>query len=206
MSEGPWNFFKDLVIFKEPSGFLKPTEITFDVYEVWIQLHNLPLAFLHHDIIHDLGGRLGRVCEVDTNDSGHCVGKFSRVRVSKLWNQPLQKGLWVKEEHESEPHCIILKYVKLPNFCFVCGQLGHVFRECVGIQANKDELEFGGWLRATPSLGKKNILLLGILRHRGRVILLMTSPKLPISRRQILLNFLLMCLLSIQVYLLRSVR
>lgn len=74
------------------SGYLqranRPTE-AFDEYAVWVQLHNLPMAFKHPKIIKSIGGRLGRVCEVDTDDSGQCVGKFARVRVNRYLHNPL---------------------------------------------------------------------------------------------------------------------
>lgn len=89
--EGPWNFFKDLIIFKEPTGLQNPSEIHFVEYAIWVQLHKLPLAFMHPTILRNLGGHIGKVCEVDTDKSGHCYGKFARVRVIRRLDQPLRR-------------------------------------------------------------------------------------------------------------------
>ena len=47
------------------------------------------------------------------------------------------KSLWIN-----------LAYVKLPDFCYGYGQLGHVFKGCdvVGAYVNESELQYGEWL------------------------------------------------------------
>lgn len=75
--ERPWNLFKDLVIFKEPTGLKKPLETSFDELTVWVQLHNLSLAFMHPDILRIIGEQIGVVVEVDTDEGNTCVEIFS---------------------------------------------------------------------------------------------------------------------------------
>lgn len=94
MFEGPWNFFKDLVIFKEPTGLQKPSETSFDELTVWVQLHNLPLAFMHPDIFRNIGEQIGVVVEVDTDEGNKCMEKFARIRITRKLSLPLQKGIW----------------------------------------------------------------------------------------------------------------
>lgn len=45
--DGPWTFFKHLVIFKEPVGLQSSTDMVFDAMPVWVQCHNIPLAYMH---------------------------------------------------------------------------------------------------------------------------------------------------------------
>ena len=57
------------------------------------------------------------------------------------------------EPQDGEPFWIYFQYEKLPNFCYACGKLDHVIRECEdgdGVSPNTPvaELPFEAWLRA----------------------------------------------------------
>lgn len=47
---------------------------------------------------------------------------------------------------------IRFKYVKLPNFCYGCGKLGHVLKGYDTIEADEDNpnLQYDAWMRAFP--------------------------------------------------------
>ncbi|GAV71905.1 zf-CCHC_4 domain-containing protein, partial [Cephalotus follicularis] len=77
---------------------------------------------------------------------------FYSVKVRAPINEPLRRGMhlscgclgrvWVN-----------FKYEKLPNFCFICGCLGHVERDCVEAEGKRTNGEtvnyqFGQWLSA----------------------------------------------------------
>ncbi|KAL5743911.1 hypothetical protein ACOSQ2_027027 [Xanthoceras sorbifolium] len=49
----------------------------------------------------------------------------------------------------------LIKYERLPDFCYGCGFIGHSFRECYNSGVRKNIMEgvepkFGGWFRASP--------------------------------------------------------
>lgn len=72
--DGPWNFFKNLVLFKELKGFQNRTEVLFEEFYVWVQCHNLPVAFMHPSILRNIGDQIGRVDDIDVGEDGHCLG------------------------------------------------------------------------------------------------------------------------------------
>lgn len=144
--EGPWTFFKDLVIFKAPKGTQQATSIVFDELPIWVQCHNLPLAYMHSSILKNVGARLGKVIEVEAGEDGSCTGKYARIRIMLDISKPLRQGIWVKQEETGHESCILLRYERLSQFC---GCLGHIFRDCVSPNENLKELSFGQWLRAT---------------------------------------------------------
>lgn len=148
LCEGPWNFFKDVVIFKEPLGSLKPSEIVFEDVSIWVQFHNLPLAFMHPEVLRNIGGNIGTVIEVDTDDVGRCLVRFARICINRNIQQPLPKGLWISPEDGGKKNCILLLYERLPNFCFACGRIGHIVRDCADSSANKEILGFESWIKA----------------------------------------------------------
>lgn len=99
-------------------------------------------------ILRSPGEKLGNVIEVEAKDKGNCVGKFGRIRILKNIAEPLLKGLCVSLPNSIEESYIVLIYEKLSNFCYVCGRLGHVSRDCEDSFVDLTSLAFGDWIRA----------------------------------------------------------
>lgn len=72
--DGPWSFFKDLIIFQDPRGLQNPSDLVFNEMAIWMQCHDVPLAFMHAPTIHSIGDRIGRVLEVESGVEGRCKG------------------------------------------------------------------------------------------------------------------------------------
>lgn len=130
LMDGPWTFFQDLVIFKEPTGFQSTADMSFDEMPIWVQCHNVSFAFMQSNILHNIGSKIGKVLEVEAGADGMCAGRYARIRMMIDISKSLQQGIWVQPENSLEEICIILLYERLPNFCFECGKLGHVKRGC----------------------------------------------------------------------------
>lgn len=129
LDEGPWTFFKELVIFKAPTGFQQAAKMVFDELPIWVHYHNLPLAYMHALILKNVGARLVKVLQIETNEGGSCAGKYARIRVMLDLSKHLRQGIWVKQENLIDEICIILLYGRLPQFCYLCGCLGHVLSQ-----------------------------------------------------------------------------
>ena len=85
---------------------------------------------------------------VDDNLGG--IGKSLNFRVDINIHKPLRRG--VKTIVRDSPMWIRLRYVKLPDFCYVCGLLGHSFKSCEHYVDGMEEedIQYGSWLRASP--------------------------------------------------------
>ncbi|KAK6119836.1 hypothetical protein DH2020_046431 [Rehmannia glutinosa] len=162
LMEGPWNLFRNLVLFQEIQGLQHPRDITFDKIDIWVQLHNLPLAFMNKKVIESIGGKVGKLVEVDEGDGGNYWGKFARIRVTLEMDKPLKKCISVKVE-DAEEILVILVYERLPDFCYACGCIGHVVKDCTREGVDKDDLTFGPCLKAASYSGSKKI------KEEGRV-------------------------------------
>lgn len=103
---------------------------------------------MHPTILLTVGARLGRLLEVDVGEDGSCTGKFARIRVMMDISKPLRQGIWVKQERLEDEICILLRYERLPQFCFQCGCLGHSLRDCSLPHVDAKDCSFGSWLRA----------------------------------------------------------
>ncbi|KAK6144176.1 hypothetical protein DH2020_020996 [Rehmannia glutinosa] len=155
LTEGPWNLFRNLVLFQEVQGLQNPRDIEFKHIDIWVQLHNLPLAFMNKRVIQTIGGKVGTVLEIDEGEGGNCWGKFARVRVRVEMDKPLKKCVSVQVEQEKEEIIIILVYERLPDFCFACGRIGHILKDCGDGDAKKEPPEYGAWLKAASHSGGK---------------------------------------------------
>ena len=52
---------------------------------------------------------------------------------------------------------IDLRFVKLPDFCYVCGMLGHVTKGCglYNPSVAESDFQYGDWLRASPMKSRR---------------------------------------------------
>ncbi|CAN1778394.1 hypothetical protein LINPERHAP1_LOCUS14375 [Linum perenne] len=84
---------------------------------------------------------------------------FLRVRVLLDVRQPLKREKKVQKA-KSEIITAKFRYEKLPNFCFICGRMGHIDRQCeIYFRLSDDEI-VRAWditLRAPP----KNAMTMG---------------------------------------------
>ena len=128
---GPWHFDRALILLTEPRGIGEVTKQSFTHTSFWIQIRNVPLACMEKAFLHELGGKVGLVEEVETDENGDCIGEFARLRVSINITQPLEKILFLKQEGEPDIPMPVV-YERLPDFCFCCGITGHrhQYKEC----------------------------------------------------------------------------
>ncbi|KAK6164317.1 hypothetical protein DH2020_001181 [Rehmannia glutinosa] len=73
LTEGPWNIFRSLVLFQEVKGLQNLREIIFDKVDIWVQLHNLPMAFMNKRVLETIGGKVGEVLEIDEGEGGNLL-------------------------------------------------------------------------------------------------------------------------------------
>ncbi|KAL5783407.1 hypothetical protein ACOSP7_008436 [Xanthoceras sorbifolium] len=85
------------------------------------------------------------------------MGKFLRIRVNIDISQPLKRGIRVSLDDSEETIMLLIRYERLPEYCFGCGMVGHHVRDCPSAPTDADFVQadnqpFGPWLRAS-SLG-----------------------------------------------------
>lgn len=82
---------------------------------------------------------------------------YIRIRVTLDIHKPLKRRMKIKREGGSWSW-INFKYERMGNFCFVCGIIGHIEKECGIVYGNSDkeiECAYGAWVRA-PNRNSKN--------------------------------------------------
>ena len=76
LSNGPWNLFKNLLLFSEVDEALKIYDLNFKMLDLWVQVHNLPLSCMSQTCAEMIGKQIGCVIEIAFGLKGECWGKF----------------------------------------------------------------------------------------------------------------------------------
>ncbi|GLT93959.1 hypothetical protein SLE2022_117240 [Rubroshorea leprosula] len=152
MATGPWCFADHVMVLKEAQGgTLVSKDELFEV-PFWIQIHGLPPGRITEATGRRIGVELGHLLEVDTGN-GHVWGlDFIRVRVLIDSRKPLHRGL--KLSLKGDMLWVSFCYERLLHFCYCCGMVDHVERECeLGLEMERmgvTERPYDDKLRAVP--------------------------------------------------------
>ncbi|XP_030940122.1 uncharacterized protein LOC115965057 [Quercus lobata] len=150
----PWSFEKNLVLLQEFSGELVPKEVDLKWSPFLVQILNLPLKSRTRETGMEIGSKLGKVLDVDVSEKGVQWGRYLRVRIQM---DVTKKLIWAKKVsiENDEPRWVFFQYERLPNFCYLCGKIGHSEHECsekgeTNGGVGKEKHKYGAWLRAEP--------------------------------------------------------
>ena len=150
----PWTYDKSLVVFRRTVDVDSAPLLPFNSVTFWVQLHNLPDQCLTQATGEAVGNTIGALVQVvDPKDDGE-GGEFLRIRVVIDIKKPLPRccKLWSEGKHV---RWALLKFERLPNFCYWCGKVTHSESDCdVWLRGKgrlkKEEQQYGNWLRADP--------------------------------------------------------
>ena len=97
----------------------------------------------------DIGGKIGKVIEVDKRSLQAEQAKFMRIRVEIPIYKPLRRGGNIT--NADGVRCwLTFRYEHLPTFCYICGLIGHDDKHCCKSQQDGlKERQYGEWLRAS---------------------------------------------------------
>ncbi|GMN56956.1 hypothetical protein TIFTF001_026061 [Ficus carica] len=79
-------------------------------------------------------------------------GSFLHVRVLIDVSKPIRKVVPVLVSTNGTTHRAELKFERIPDFCYVCGRIGHITTKCLEPVANEmielGNFQYGDWLKA----------------------------------------------------------
>ena len=137
-----------------------------------MQLHNVPDQCLTQATGEVVGNTIGTLVQVaDPEDDGE-GGEFLRIRTVIDINKPLPRccKLWSEGEHVG---WALLKFERLPNFCYWCGKVTHGESDCdVWLRGKerlkKEEQQYGEWLRVEPVRHTRKTMVVVLGSARGK--------------------------------------
>ena len=125
----PWSCDKSLVVFQRAVDAESAPLLDFATATFWVQLHNIPEKSLNQETGEAVGNSIGKIVQVvDPKDDG--LGcEFLRIRVTIDSTKPLSRccKLWSEGKHIG---WALLKFERLPNFCYWCGRVNYNERDC----------------------------------------------------------------------------
>lgn len=159
-----------------------PEDFVLDSAPFWVQVNNLHILAMNKAIGEALGVSLGEVMEVRSETDGMSIGRCIRVRVRINVNKPLFQ--WTNMKIEGNLFKAIFRCEKLADYCYYCGRLDHMEKECKNMFPDVKRY-FGLWLRAND---QHPITLEGITMELDRLNIdhistpQSQSPKTPSGR------------------------
>ncbi|KAJ8438379.1 LOW QUALITY PROTEIN: hypothetical protein Cgig2_006297 [Carnegiea gigantea] len=134
-NEAPRAFNGNILMLKEITGLEQPSEIVFNKARFWVKAYDVLALKRTSNFARFLGYQVG-------NFAGCDIDKSLNFKMDVNIDKPLRRV--VKMIIEGKAIWIRLTHVKLPNFFYDCGKLGHVYRGARGIR--KD------WRRMTTNM------------------------------------------------------
>ncbi|TXG67284.1 hypothetical protein EZV62_008559 [Acer yangbiense] len=153
MARGPWSFDNCLMVLEKPSGVGNIAKLGFSRVIFWIQIPNASLLCMTKEMGEFLGQLIGELVDIDVGVTGECFGKYIHLKVAIDISKPLKKFLRI-ELVEGEESILLLRYERLPEYCFRCGIIGHSYQEChnkekEGLSSVNMQFDYGPWFRAS---------------------------------------------------------
>ncbi|KAM1777717.1 hypothetical protein ACFX11_044340 [Malus domestica] len=135
-ADQPWSYKNDLVMVADRTekGLNRWTLLTLGVF--WVQMHNVPVLSMTQAVAESIGGLIGTVRMVDKTGRRDCIGRFLRVKVRFNVREPLMRGTFVSFPDDGRIW-VEFKYEAFPNYCLLCGMLGHPTRVCKELQTTE---------------------------------------------------------------------
>ncbi|KAM0901037.1 hypothetical protein ACQ4PT_020239 [Festuca glaucescens] len=150
VDSGPWMFDKDLLVMEDFDAGKTIDEYEFKKIPIWVRVYKFPLGRMDGDTAELIGNRIGEFMEVDGLVNGMAVGKFLWVKVRMLITEPLMCGTVVEVDGGKRAIWCPFEYEYCPDFCFICGLIGHLDKECSRKLQKGEEPQYGKWLKWVP--------------------------------------------------------
>lgn len=78
-----------------------------------------------------LGNIIGEFLDFDNGRDDSNGNYCMRIKVEVDISKPLLRGFTLKANGIEGRCWVSMRYEKLPDYCFMCGRIGHVAKECV---------------------------------------------------------------------------
>ncbi|KAF4373373.1 hypothetical protein F8388_026204 [Cannabis sativa] len=154
MAKEPWHFHNLHMILCPPSVLQNATLESYTLTPFWIQVFRLPFLSKTEALAKILGNMIGKFLEVFEDSLNEGWGPFLRMRVEIDVSKPLLRGQFVTFPWMNDELWIDCRYERLPDFCYECGIIGHVFDKCSRFLEKLDEgvepnLPYGPWMEGS---------------------------------------------------------
>ncbi|XP_051199006.1 uncharacterized protein [Lolium perenne] len=149
---GPWSYRDDAVLIEELKEGVDPETVQFTTIPIWAQFKNIPFYLLSKKLAREMGNKIGKLICIDNHSRGDICNKFIRARVHLPIDKALQRWIPIVDEVTDDDDDEVVDsvfYERLPNFCLLCGIIGHKDTNC-NISSNMRRKRYGPELGVRP--------------------------------------------------------
>ncbi|XP_068319728.1 uncharacterized protein At4g02000-like [Pyrus communis] len=114
-------------------------ELELDAVPFWVQIRGIPLGLASLENVQRVTKEAGKFLTME--DPGHPRG-FVRIRILVDTEKPLSKGCWIRRDSNRETW-VEFRYERLQDFCYKCGQIGHINTECSFEMSGEGAVAYG---------------------------------------------------------------
>ncbi|XVF82808.1 hypothetical protein PTKIN_Ptkin16aG0079600 [Pterospermum kingtungense] len=148
----PWTFEKQLLVFHEYDGNLRPSDYIFNKGTFWITIYDLSLNLMSTDMAEMIGNKIGVLKRVDHNTRRLGWGRNLRLRVEIDVTKQLRRFITILRGNARDD---------------VWGRHGKFECPVAGERGDNDGVkQYGDWLIASP--GARGNLANGDVTSNGR--------------------------------------
>jgi hypothetical protein len=131
-------------------GEARPSETILNSVPLWVHVYDIPWNRQRENTAVLLGNKLGKFLEADLDADGNSPYEFLRVRVDIPVDRRLRASITTQVKGKDEKSTFVLRYERVPFFCFWCGLIGHSKNECEKERMGIPSLEYDARLRCSP--------------------------------------------------------
>ncbi|PPD74213.1 hypothetical protein GOBAR_DD28865 [Gossypium barbadense] len=160
MEDRPWLFRRQLIIFDKLKEATERSNIKLIFSPFWLKIGPCPPECEKKDLMHAIGLTFGRILRLEIKSD------VFQLKVQLDARKPLQRGIFITTGDQGKVW-LPFKYEALSNFCFGCGCMGHVAKDCkeisnLEVEKREDDLPYSLALKAESNLVGKESLQLGV--------------------------------------------
>ncbi|XP_012858989.1 PREDICTED: uncharacterized protein LOC105978120 [Erythranthe guttata] len=179
----PWLVDKNALLFQDLDADNDPTSLDINMMDIVLRIHNLHLSMRTEYIVTQICSKIGELVEIIKPKPAAYV-PYMRVKIRIDVTKSLKRGMNLHNP-DGTKNWAAFSYERLPNFCFLCGVVGHGENRCPARYDEDfadpgDNLPYGVWMRATgPPDGMAGRRPLHLV-NRVEAMSAGTSPRMPL--------------------------
>lgn len=128
LSRRPWLYDNQLLVLHPWHEKVQWKDNCFSRSPMWIQICNIPVHWISMETGWKIGKTIGNVLDVLIVEAGWQEDRHIKIQVEMELTGPLQRGLMLK--YKSSECWVEFRYENLPLYCFYCGCIGHIEKQC----------------------------------------------------------------------------
>lgn len=128
----------------------KSLEVDFSIIPIWIRVERLPMGLMNRSAARAIGDDIGEFVEVEADGGELAAGRSLRLKIRMDIRKPLRRGITVDLGGDRGDRWCPISYEHLPDFCYVCGLIGHVDRACSKKLGKDEPTPYSKELRFVP--------------------------------------------------------